>query len=97
MAAAAAKVAYDMGLECRDIVVERIKKYSIDCDLKFGYLDLALSDRDLRDFEASVETKQKAGYPHEVELVPKTSSDSTSAQSAISAGWSTGATVICIR
>lgn len=69
---AAAKVACDMGLECRNIVVERIRKYSIDCDLKFGYIDLALRDRDLRDFEASVETKLKAGYPHEVELVPKT-------------------------
>ena len=30
----------NMGVECRDIVVERIKKYDIDCDLKFGYLDV---------------------------------------------------------
>ena len=66
----AARIAYRMGLECRDIVVQRIEKYAIDCDLKFGYLDLALNDRDIRDFEISLEAKQQAGYPHEVALVP---------------------------
>ncbi len=71
LGAGAAKIAYEMGLECRDIVVDRIEKYSIDCDLKFGYLDLALSDRDMRDFERTVEAKIKAAYPHEVRLVRK--------------------------
>ena len=60
-----------MGLECRDIVVDRIQRHEIDCDLKFGYLDLALNDRDLRNFEHALEVKDKAGYPHAVELVPK--------------------------
>lgn len=71
LGAAAAKVSYDVGLECRDIVVDRIRKYSIECDLKFGFLDLALDDRDLRYFEETLEAKDKAGYPHEVELVPR--------------------------
>lgn len=67
----AAKVAYKMGLECRDIVVERVEKYSIDCDLKFGYLDLALRSSEMRELEASAEAKDRAGYPHEVHLVPQ--------------------------
>lgn len=71
LGADAAKIAYAMGLECRNIVVDRIEKYAIDCDLKFGYLDLALNDRDMRDFERALEAKQKAGYPHEVALVSR--------------------------
>ncbi len=71
LGAGAAKIAYEMGLECRDIVIDRIEKYSIDCDLKFGFLDLALSDRDMRDFEKTIEAKIKAAYPHEVRLVEK--------------------------
>lgn len=69
LGADAARIAYEMGLECRDIVIDRIEKYSIDCDLKFGYLDLALRDRDLRDFEETLDAKTRAAYPHRVELV----------------------------
>jgi len=71
LGADAARIAYEMGLECRDIVIDRVEKYSIDCDLKFGYLDLALSDRDMRSFEKTIEAKIKAAYPHEVRLVRK--------------------------
>ncbi|MEH6548997.1 MAG: FAD-binding oxidoreductase [Pseudomonadales bacterium] len=39
---------YKMGTECVDIVRERIEKYSIDCDLKWGYLEGALKPRHMR-------------------------------------------------
>lgn len=65
----AEEIAYQMGLECRDIVVERIRKYGIDCDLSFGYLDLAMNRGDMRNFEETWEAKQRAGYPHEVRLL----------------------------
>ena len=71
LGATAASIACQMGIECRDIVVERVRRYAIDCDLKFGYLDLALRDRDMRDFEARLEAKQEAGYPHRLKLVPR--------------------------
>lgn len=71
LGAEAAKIAYEMGLECRNIVVERVAKYSIDCDLKFGYIDLALRDNDVRDFEETYDAKVKAAYPHELRLVPQ--------------------------
>lgn len=71
LGADAAKIAYQMGLECREIVVQRIEKYSIDCDLKFGYLDLALRDVEMRDFERNAEAKARANYPHEVRLIQK--------------------------
>lgn len=66
---AAADIAYQMGLECRDIVVERVEKYNIDCDLRFGYLDLALRDKEMRLFAQWREEKQRRNYPHEVTLV----------------------------
>lgn len=66
---AAAKVAYQMGLDCRDLVLERIQRYGIDCDLKFGYLDLALNDGDMQYFRAEIERKQKLNYPHAMTLV----------------------------
>ena len=35
-----------------DIIRERVQKYDIQCDLKFGYLDVAIKERHLRDQEA---------------------------------------------
>lgn len=67
----AARVARDMGLECRDLVVERIARYNIDCDLKFGYLDLALKQSELDGFRRDVDAMQKDGYPHEVFAVDR--------------------------
>lgn len=67
----AEKMAYEMGLECREIVVQRIKKYAIDCDLSLGYLDLALRDADMAEFEERLRAKEKAGYPHRMKLVDR--------------------------
>lgn len=67
----AAEIAWQMGVECREIVLERIERYRIDCDLKFGYIDLALTRRDLGHFSAEIERKKRLGYPHELRFVPK--------------------------
>lgn len=67
----AAEIAWQMGIECREIVLERIERYAIDCDLKFGYIDLALNRRDLEHFDAELERKRRLGYPHELTFVPK--------------------------
>jgi len=69
--AAAARIAYEMGLECRDVMLDIIERHSINCDLKFGYLDLALKSRDMDYFESEIERKQKLNYPHEMLLLPK--------------------------
>lgn len=65
----AADLAYQMGVDCRDIVVANIQKYSIDCGLKFGYLDLAMHAKDMKFLRDEIEYKQKRNYPHEVRLV----------------------------
>lgn len=66
---AAADMAYRMGLESRDIVVNRIEQYAIDCDLKMGYLDLALRPADVRRFEQELASKRRMNYPHDMRLV----------------------------
>lgn len=57
------------GIDCRDVVLQKIEKYSIDCDLKFGFLDVALSQADVDYFRAEVERKRSTGYPHSMEFV----------------------------
>lgn len=68
---AAADIVLQAGIDCREIVLQRIDKYSINCDLKFGFLDVALCQDDLDYFEAEVERKRAINYPHKMELVPK--------------------------
>ncbi len=41
---------YQMGLEAREIIRERIEKYRINCDLKWGYCDVALKPRHMKQF-----------------------------------------------
>jgi len=68
LGADAARITYQMGIDCRDIVVDRIQKYAIDCDLKFGYIELALTDSQAAERETWLEEKELAGYPHEMKL-----------------------------
>ena len=41
----------EMGEECVDILKERIEKYKIDCDLKWGYCEVALKKRHLKAYK----------------------------------------------
>lgn len=59
------------GIDCRDVVLERIETYAIDCDLKFGFLDVALTQEDLDYFASEIERKRAMNYPHDMELVPR--------------------------
>ena len=54
-----------------DIIRERVQKYKIQCDLKFGYLDVAIKERHLRDIEADHERLQRADFPHEFRVLSK--------------------------
>ena len=67
----AANTVRQIGIESRDVVLDLIKKYGINCDLKFGFLDVALSREDLDYFEAEIERKRGMNYPHKMELIPK--------------------------
>ncbi|MBF6624710.1 MAG: FAD-dependent oxidoreductase [Pseudomonadales bacterium 32-61-5] len=53
-----------MGFEAVDIVRERIARHAIDCDLTWGYCDLATKARHLENFERDYADLQRLGYPH---------------------------------
>ena len=52
-----------------EIVRQRVEKYGIDCDLKFGYVDVGEKPKHLRSFESDLERLEAAGFPHEVKLL----------------------------
>jgi len=51
------------------IIRERVQTYGIQCDLKFGYLDVAIKERHLRDIEANYERLEKTGFSHEFRIL----------------------------
>ena len=53
------------------IVRDRVERYGIECDLKSGYLDVAIKERHLRDIEHDFERLEKAGFPHEVRILSR--------------------------
>ena len=53
-----------MGFEAVDIVRQRIERHAIDCDLTWGYCDLATKPRHLEAFDADRADLMRLGYPH---------------------------------
>jgi len=60
---------YQMGIECVEIIRERVARYAIDCDIRWGYCDVALKPKHMRWFEESLQSQEKNGYPHELVLL----------------------------
>lgn len=62
---------YRLGVEARDIIRERVGKYAIDCDLKWGYCDVALKPRHLRQFAEWQAHEAHIGNPHRYRLLDR--------------------------
>ncbi len=58
-----------MGLEAVEIVRQRVEKFQIDCDLKWGYCDLANKPAHLEGFAEDMEELKQLGYSHEMRLL----------------------------
>ena len=58
-----------MGLEAVEIVRQRIARYGIECDLTWGYCDLANKPAHLAGFIEDAEELRSLGYRHELRLV----------------------------
>lgn len=54
-----------------EIIRERVETYGIDCDLKYGYVDVAIKKRHLDDIHHDCERLHKAGFPHEVRILSR--------------------------
>jgi gamma-glutamylputrescine oxidase len=62
---------YQMGLEAREVIRERVEKYQIDCDLKWGYCDVALKPRHMKAFAQWKVFEKTIGNPHAHELLDR--------------------------
>ena len=54
-----------------DIIRERVDTYGIQCDLKSGYVDVAIKPRHLRDLEDDFQRLSHSGFPHEFRLLSR--------------------------
>ena len=62
---------WDMGWAGHEIIRERVKTYNIQCDLKSGYVDVAIKPRHIRDLQAYYEQLQKFDFPHAYKMLSK--------------------------
>jgi glycine/D-amino acid oxidase-like deaminating enzyme len=51
------------------IIRQRVSAYNIDCDLKFGYIDVAIKGRHLRDLESRCRELEAKNFEHEYRLL----------------------------
>ena len=65
------RIMWEMRWAGHDIIRERIETYGIDCDLKWGYLDVAIKKRHLRAQQEELETLEKHNFPHEYKLLSR--------------------------
>jgi gamma-glutamylputrescine oxidase len=60
------KIMWDLRWRGHDIIRQRVEKYQIDCDLKWGYLDVAIKPRHLRSQQNEKNYLESHQFPHEV-------------------------------
>lgn len=58
-----------MGLEAVELVRQRIEQFRIDCDLTWGYCDLANKPSHMQDFSEEMEELEQLGYQHPMRLL----------------------------
>ena len=62
--AADADIAWQAGMDAVELVTRRIAKYTISCDLTFGYLHAALHRRQMDELDAMKAEWEARGYEH---------------------------------
>ncbi|MEM1114723.1 MAG: FAD-binding oxidoreductase, partial [Pseudomonadota bacterium] len=62
---------YQMGLEAREIIAERVERYDIQCDLKWGYCDVALKPRHMKQFAEWRDFEKEIGNPHPYQVLDR--------------------------
>jgi len=65
------KLLWELRWAGNNIIRERIRTYGIDCDLKYGYLDVAIKQRHIRNLLEEYATLEKHDFPHEFSLLSR--------------------------
>ena len=73
----AREMLWDMRWAGHEIVRGRVQKYAIECDLKFGYLDVAIRKKHLRDLAREQERLARHNFPFEVKALSREETQQT--------------------
>jgi len=60
---------WEIGYRGNEIIKQRVSKYAIDCDLKWGYMDVAIKPRHLRALEKAHEELQQRNFGENARLL----------------------------
>ena len=63
-----------------DIIAERVEKYGIECDLKYGYVDVAIKPRHLDEFQEEHDYLAQHDHPYEFRMLDRDETRETIAQ-----------------
>jgi glycine/D-amino acid oxidase-like deaminating enzyme len=64
-------IVWDMRWKGHQIIRERVETYGIQCDLKSGYLDVAIKPRHVQGLEAEFTELKRHNFPFEIKLLSK--------------------------
>ena len=62
---------WEMRWAGNEIIRQRVQQYGIRCDLKSGYLDVAIKERHVRDFHEELDYLEQNNFPHKIQLLSK--------------------------
>jgi gamma-glutamylputrescine oxidase len=65
------RIMWEMHWAGNDIIRERAQTYNIQCDLKWGYLDVAIKQRHLHAQQKEFEALEKNNFPHEYKMLSR--------------------------
>ncbi|MGI9264231.1 MAG: NAD(P)/FAD-dependent oxidoreductase [Gammaproteobacteria bacterium] len=60
-----------------EIIYDRVDKYSIDCDLKSGFIEVALKERQMADLQTQYDTFQRRKFPYEYRMLSRSETEET--------------------
>ena len=64
-------VLWDLRWRGNDIIYDRVEKYDIQCDLKSGFVEVALKPRQMAGLEEYAALRERHNFPHKYELWDK--------------------------
>lgn len=59
----------NMAIEANEIIINRVKKYQIECDLTLGYCDLATKPKHLKALQEQYQQLKEDSYPYALRLL----------------------------
>ena len=68
---------WEMRWAGHEIIRERIQTYNIQCDLKSGYLDVAIKERHIRELHDILDALIKHDFPYEFKLLSREETQNT--------------------